>query len=201
MNMQLILYVASSPLLSQSSFRQDARLRRPWTSVGRHFQARRNCRQAYACRESTDKKPADVAVGATVDGVVSRTTSYGAFVFLVNQERTGLVHISELTNRYVSNVDELIQVGDTVQVKILGVDERGRLSLSLKQAELTGYARKVELGGDWGHPWNDDGQTRWADLGPRPCRTHYPWEPDPRLFTFNHTPFRSRPFDPTDVDG
>jgi hypothetical protein len=200
--MQLLLYVSSAPLLSPvSCFCTDSRLFQRRTSVARHIQVRRSYRHAYARQEPADKDPAEFVVGATVDGVVSRTTSYGAFVFLVNQKRTGLVHISELTNRFVSSVDELIQAGDTVQVKILGVDERGRVSLSLKQAELTGYTRKVELGGDWGHPWNDDGQTRWANLGPRPCRTHYPWEPDPRLFTFDHTPFRDRPFDPTVPEG
>jgi S1 RNA binding domain len=150
----------------------------------------------YACGQDIDSGSPELAIGATVEGRVTRTATFGAFVSLLGYGRDGLVHISELTNRYVASVEDFIHIGDHVAVKILGVDGRGRISLSLKQAELTGNARKVELGGDWGHPWNDDGETRWVNLGPRPCRTHYPWEPDPCLFTFDHRQFRDQPFDP-----
>jgi general stress protein 13 len=126
----------------------------------------------YACGQDIDSGSPELAIGATVEGRVTRTATFGAFVSLPGYGRDGLVHISELTNRYVASVEDFIHIGDHVAVKIIGVDGRGRISLSLKQAELTG------------------------NLGPRPCRTHYPWEPDPCLFTFDHRQFRDQPFDP-----
>jgi S1 RNA binding domain protein len=113
-----------------------------------------------------------------VEGVVRATTSYGAFVSLPEYGCDGLIHISELTNRFLARVEDRVRTGDVVMVKVLRIDDRGRVGLSLRKAELSGNARKVELGGDW--------EASWADLGPRPKRTHYPWEPDPRLFTFDH---------------
>jgi hypothetical protein len=126
-------------------------------------------------------------IGQTVEAVVQRAAPYGVFAVLRNG-RTGLVHISELSNQYVTDVNDVVRIGDKVMVKVLTVDERGRLSLSVKQAALTGHARTVQLGGDWGHPWGDDGEARWVDMGPRSRITHYPWEADPRLFTFDWSP-------------
>jgi hypothetical protein len=149
---------------------------------------RRNCPR---CAESngSDHDPRAL-LGQTVEVVVQRTMAYGVFVDLITggKRLSGLIHISELASRYVSNVEDIVRVGETLMVKVISVDERGRISLSAKQAELTGYARTVQLGGDWGHPWGDDGETRWADLGPRSRNTHQPWEVDPRLFTFDWSP-------------
>jgi ribosomal protein S1 len=135
------------------------------------------------------RRPRPPAVGDTVSGVVSRIESYGAFVNLLpaHGAESGLVHISELAGRFVTDVRDCVCVGDVVRVKLLARDERGRLSLSVKCAEVTGYALVVRMGGDGGHPWNDGGQTRWADLGPRCAQVHNPWEADPALFTFDHT--------------
>ena len=72
-------------------------------------------------------------VGATVSGVVSRTADFGAFVELAAGV-DGLVHISELSATRVRSVAEAVKVGQTVQAKVVAVDETARrISLSIKQ--------------------------------------------------------------------
>lgn len=128
--------------------------------------------------------------GITCEGRVKRIAKYGAFVELLKYECEGLVHISEIADRFVVNVRDYVGEEQLVWVKVVGEDSMGRLVLSLKQAEKTGYARVVALGGDGGHPWNDDGKTKWAKFGLRSAGVNHPWEPDPRLFTFDHASIR-----------
>lgn len=74
--------------------------------------------------------------GKTAVGTVGGLESYGAFVDLFDGEIRGLVHISELANRRTGHPREVVSVGDTVTVKILGVDrDNRRVSLSLKAAQ------------------------------------------------------------------
>lgn len=74
------------------------------------------------------------APDSVVEGVVRRTTDFGAFVELAPGVE-GLVHISELSNEFVRSVSEAVSEGDTVQCKVLSVEEdRRRISLSIKQA-------------------------------------------------------------------
>jgi uncharacterized protein len=76
----------------------------------------------------------DVREGMVLQGVVTNVTAFGAFVD-VGVHQDGLVHVSELANRFVRDPAEVARVGDRVTVKVLGVDlERKRLSLSVKQA-------------------------------------------------------------------
>lgn len=159
------------------------RRRRPSMSSA-PVRLRPSCRQhaPNMCTSSSKR-----GVGDTVEGVVSRVESYGAFVDVPTLSASGLVHISQITTRFVARVEDCVKIGETVSVKVLDIDERGRLSLSLKDAEVDGYALVARLGGDPGHPWNDDGKTRWANLGTRSAKTNYPWEADPALFTFDHT--------------
>ncbi|MDR2190870.1 MAG: S1 RNA-binding domain-containing protein [Candidatus Peribacteria bacterium] len=65
------------------------------------------------------------------DGVVSGTSSYGLFV-TIGGTVEGLVHISEITYGHVNNIDNLGQIGDKIQVKVIGL-ENGKISLSAKQ--------------------------------------------------------------------
>lgn len=71
--------------------------------------------------------------GQIVEGTVAKITSYGAFVDLPGG-RSGLVHISEIADTFVRDIREYLREGQVVRVKILRVDERGRLDLSVKQA-------------------------------------------------------------------
>jgi len=76
----------------------------------------------------------EVVVGEVLKGKVKKTTDFGAFVeVLPNQE--GLVHISKLSKTRVKKVEDVIKVGDSVSVKVLSVDDQGRINLSLIKKE------------------------------------------------------------------
>lgn len=69
-----------------------------------------------------------------LEGVVTSVANFGAFVD-VGVDADGLVHVSELASRYVTDANRAVRVGDVVRVKVVGVDlERRRVSLSIKQA-------------------------------------------------------------------
>ncbi len=72
-------------------------------------------------------------VGSIVEGKVSGITKFGAFVSLPDG-RSGLVHISEISYTYVNDVKDHLQEGQAVKVKLIGVDESGRVNLSIKKA-------------------------------------------------------------------
>ena len=74
---------------------------------------------------------AEPEVGVIYTGKVVKIMDFGAFVnFLGN--RDGLVHISELAPQRVKQTSDVVSVGDTVKVKVLGVDDRGKVKLSMK---------------------------------------------------------------------
>ena len=75
----------------------------------------------------------DLQPGMVLSGTVRNVIDFGAFVDIgVHQD--GLVHISELCDRFVKHPSEVVSVGDTVKVVVLGVDEKKkRISLSMKQ--------------------------------------------------------------------
>ncbi len=71
-------------------------------------------------------------VGAILEGEVTGITNFGAFVQLP-EGKTGLIHISEVSNVYVKDVHDFLKEHDKVKVKVLSVDERGKIGLSIKQ--------------------------------------------------------------------
>jgi len=77
----------------------------------------------------------DLETGMTLNGIVRNIVDFGAFVDIgVHQD--GLVHISEIADRYIKHPLEVLQIEEMVPVKILSIDkDRGRISLSIKQAE------------------------------------------------------------------
>lgn len=80
----------------------------------------------------------DLVPGMTLEGVVSNVAAFGAFVDIgVHQD--GLVHVSELSDRFVRDPREVVKVGDIVRVRVLDVDvARKRISLSMRNREKTG---------------------------------------------------------------
>jgi len=74
-----------------------------------------------------------VEAGSIVEGTVVKITNYGAFVELPDG-RSGLVHIREIADTYVKDVHDYLKEQEKVKVKILGLNERGKLDLSVKQA-------------------------------------------------------------------
>ena len=68
-----------------------------------------------------------------MDGTVSSIAKFGAFVNLP-ERRSGLVHISEIASEYVADVNDFLQVGQAVKVKILAITPEGKINLSIKRA-------------------------------------------------------------------
>jgi S1 RNA binding domain protein len=75
-----------------------------------------------------------VAVGEIVTGKVVKLQDFGAFV-QVDDDTTGLVHISEVAREFVQNIHAFLIEGQEVQVKVVGIKDDGRVDLSIKQAE------------------------------------------------------------------
>ncbi len=71
--------------------------------------------------------------GSILTGKVTGITKFGAFVS-VAPGKSGLVHISEIANTYVSDIHEFLSEGQEVTVKIINIDDNGRLNLSIKAA-------------------------------------------------------------------
>ena len=74
--------------------------------------------------------------GSILTGKVTGITKFGAFVS-VAPGKSGLVHISEIANTYVSDIHEFLSEGQEVKVKIINIDDNGRLNLSIKAGKFT----------------------------------------------------------------
>jgi len=72
-------------------------------------------------------------VGQVLEGKVSGITKFGAFISL-SENKTGLVHISEIANTYVNDVREHLTEGQEVKVKVISIGDEGKVSLSIKKA-------------------------------------------------------------------
>ena len=89
---------------------------------------------AYAAKTIIDGIVFEPEVGATYDATVTRIIPIGAFVEYA-PGKEGLVHISKLQQQRTEKVEDVVAVGDRVRVKFLGIDEKGRSNLSMKDAE------------------------------------------------------------------
>ena len=76
----------------------------------------------------------DPEVGRIYKAKVKRIMNFGAFVEIL-PGKEGLVHVSELSNKFVKNVEEVVKMGDEFDVKLTEIDDQGRLNLSKKQAD------------------------------------------------------------------
>lgn len=74
-----------------------------------------------------------IEVGTKLEGKVTGITHFGAFVDLSGGV-TGLVHISEIADNYVKDVNDHLKIDDVVTVKVINVDKDGKIGLSIKQA-------------------------------------------------------------------
>lgn len=74
----------------------------------------------------------DIQVGRLYIGKIKRIMPFGAFCEIA-PNKEGLIHISELADHFIKNIDDVIKVGDEVKVKVIGIDELGRINLSKKQ--------------------------------------------------------------------
>ena len=89
--------------------------------------------KAEAAIEEIEKIGAEVKVGQIYNGKVSTITDCGAFIEVIPGQ-DGLCHISELKDGYVEKVSDVVKVGDQVRVKVLLIDDQGRVKLSRRAA-------------------------------------------------------------------
>jgi polyribonucleotide nucleotidyltransferase len=89
---------------------------------------------AQIAREAIELITEEVKVGKIYTGRVISIKDFGAFIEIAPGQ-DGLCHISELSNEYVRSVNDVVKLGDEVQVKVIMIDDQGRVKLSRKQAE------------------------------------------------------------------
>jgi S1 RNA binding domain protein len=79
-----------------------------------------------------------VEIGKIYEGTVRSITKYGAFVDIHNPDHEklmGMIHISEISRTFVNEIRDFVTEGQTVRVKVIGINEQGKISLSMKQIE------------------------------------------------------------------
>jgi polyribonucleotide nucleotidyltransferase len=92
---------------------------------------------------------AEPEIGVIYSGKVVKVVDFGAFVNFLGS-RDGLVHISELAPHRVKTVGDVVKVGDLVKVKVIGMDDRGKVKLSMKAVDQTtgeDMAKRAEAAG------------------------------------------------------
>ena len=75
-------------------------------------------------------------IGAIVEGKVTGLTAFGAFVSLPDG-KSGMVHISEVSNSFVKDIKDFLKEGQDVKVKVVNITQEGKISLSIKKADET----------------------------------------------------------------
>lgn len=87
-----------------------------------------------------------LAAGNILEGIVVNITNFGAFIEV--EGKTGLVHISEVADSFVKDIRQHLSEQDKVKVKVISIDDNGKISLSIKQANIQKKTvRPVEI--DW----------------------------------------------------
>ena len=84
-----------------------------------------------------------IEVGQKITGKVTGITHFGAFISLPDN-KTGLVHISEVSNSYIKDIKDVLTVGDEVQVKVMEISGDGKVSLSIRRASADSSEESVE---------------------------------------------------------
>ena len=75
----------------------------------------------------------ELEIGSIYEGKVTGITKFGAFV-LLPMGKSGMVHISEVANTFVDDINNYLKEGQTVNVKLIAIDQQGRINLSIKKA-------------------------------------------------------------------
>ncbi len=130
---------------------------------------------AEAAKAKVEALCAEIKVGTIYEGKVASIKEFGAFIE-ISPGRDGLCHISELDVGYVGRVEDVVRVGDKVTVKVIAIDDQGRIKLSRKvllagtgdggpgPGPSPGGSPPMEGGGRPPREFRDD---RGGDRGPR----------------------------------
>ena len=84
-----------------------------------------------------------IEVGQIVEGKITGITNFGVFVDL-GDNKSGMVHISEVARSYVTDIREHVKENDTVKMKVLSIGEDGKISLSIKRAQVEPKKERFE---------------------------------------------------------
>lgn len=96
---------------------------------GTVFIASEDMEKANRAKEIIENITRDIEVGEEFDGKVARITTFGAFITLPGGKE-GLVHISKLDNKHVKKVEDVVNVGDDIKVKVIEIDNQGKINLT-----------------------------------------------------------------------
>ena len=108
----------------------------------------------------------DVKTGELFEGEVVRLMDFGAFVNVL-PGKDGMVHISELAPWRVAKVEDIVKLGDKVHVKVIEIDDMGRVNLSMKQAEGNVYTDEMKAKADTGGGRPSGGRSGGGSRPPR----------------------------------
>ena len=114
-----------------------------------------NKEKAENCLARIEALTEDIQVGRVYTGKVSPVKDFGAFIEIA-PGKDGLCHISELSDGFVKNVADICKVGDTLEVKVIAVDDQNRVKLSRKVLLVAAAAEAGEGDGDGGEEKADD---------------------------------------------
>ena len=85
----------------------------------------------------------DIEAGMVFEGKVVRIMNFGAFVELA-PNKDGMVHISKLSDKRVGKVEDVVNIGDQVTVKVTEVDKMGRINLTMRPSDLAGKKEEAK---------------------------------------------------------
>lgn len=86
----------------------------------------------------------NIKVGKVVEGQITGVTKYGVFVSL-EDNYTGMIHISEVSNKYIEDLNKIFKIGDLLNVKVLSIDENKlQVKLSIKKIGKSAKRRGIE---------------------------------------------------------
>lgn len=84
---------------------------------------------------TTDLTGQEISEGEITECTVEQIMPYGAFVRIMKNGKKGMIHISEMSYSFVKNIGDILKINDKIQAKIIRIDDRGRIDLSLKQMQ------------------------------------------------------------------
>ena len=108
----------------------------------------------------------ELTVGAILEGTVKTITNFGAFISLP-ENKTGMVHISEVANAYVSDIRQHLTEGQAVKVVVIGA-ENGKINLSIKRLEAKPQRENTPRPGNFRAPAQGQPQNRPAPRATAP---------------------------------
>ncbi|NNM27375.1 MAG: polyribonucleotide nucleotidyltransferase, partial [Phycisphaerales bacterium] len=129
---------------------------------GRVFIAATNGEAGERAKAEVEALGAEVKVGAIYEGTVVSTKDFGAFIEIATGT-DGMCHISELADGFVKSVEDIVKIGDVVKVKVINVDDNGRIKLSRRAAMIE--AGEIAPSGDGDSDGDGDSRRRDDDDG------------------------------------